>query len=76
MVCTFRGPIYKAEQCHTGGHLCRHNHRTISGAERCLPRLPRGQGTTGAFSMASVVPQNEAAERELAAWSALSGVEH
>lgn len=52
-------PIFKAEQSHIGGYLCRHNHRTISGAERCLPAAPRGQG---AFSMAQVVPCNAAAE--------------
>ena len=53
-------PIYKAEQSHTGGYLCHHNHRTRSGAARCLPTPPRGQGT---FSMARVMACNDAAEK-------------
>ncbi len=57
-------PIFKAEQSHTGGHLCHHNHRTLSGAQRCLPAVPRGAET---YSMARVVPCNAAAEAVLAA---------
>lgn len=47
---------YEAETCHTGGYLCGHRHRTRSGAERCLPRLPRQTSTlTRYFSMARVI---------------------
>lgn len=56
--------VWKTEQSHTGGHLCRHNHRTRSGAERCLPRLTTGQCHRGAFSLARVVAMNDAAIRE------------
>ncbi len=56
-------PIFHAEQCHTGGHLCRHNHRTVSGAMRCLPAV--GSLGQGAYSMARVLPQNAAAQRLL-----------
>ena len=51
-------PIFRAEQSHTGGSPCSHNHRTLSGAERCLPAAPRGHGT---YSMARVVAINDAA---------------
>ena len=57
-------PIYKAEHCHTGGHLCPHAHRTYMSAYRCLPRLATQAGA-GAFSMAMVIPMNEAAQREM-----------
>lgn len=57
-------PIYKTETCHAGDHLCSHNHRTISSADRCLPKLPKG--ASNAFSLARVVPQNDAAREELA----------
>lgn len=53
-------PIFHAEQCHTGGHPCQHNHRTISGAQRCLPRAPRDY-----FSLARVIAANDAAQRLL-----------
>ena len=36
-------PIYKAEQSHTGGHLCPHAHRTYMSAYRCLPASRRRQ---------------------------------
>ena len=55
-------PIFKAEQCHTGGSLCRHTHRTIRGATRCLPAAPRAQGT---YSLARVIPMNSAARQLL-----------
>ena len=42
---------YEAEQCHTGGYLCGHHHRSREAASRCLPGLPTGRGC---FSMASV----------------------
>ena len=54
-------PIFHAETCHTGGFLCRHHHRTREAAERCLPRLPRGRGTSGTFSLAAVIAINAAA---------------
>ena len=58
-------PIWKAEQSHTGGYLCTHDHHTRTGAERCLPKLPhqpRGS-LTQTFSLARVVAMNAAAER-------------
>ena len=63
-------PIFKAEQSHTGGDLCRHNHRTLSGAQRCLPAAPRGAGT---YSMARVVPCNAAAEAIVEAARTMGG---
>ena len=51
-------PVYKAEQSHTGGSLCSHNHRTRSTAERCLPKPPPGNQS---YSMASVKAINDAA---------------
>lgn len=58
-------PIFHAEQCHTGGHECAHNHRSYKAAQRCLPKLPCGPGTQNLFSMAVVVPANDAARAEL-----------
>ena len=52
---------WHAEQCLTGGYECDHKHRTPEVAERCLPRVPSGPGFQGAFSMARVVPGNDAA---------------
>ncbi len=60
-------PVFKAERSHTGGALCHHNHRTATGAARCLPALPRGHGT---YSMARVIPCNAAARALLAAMDA------
>jgi hypothetical protein len=59
-------PHYEAETCHTGGYLCGHRHRTREAAERCLPKLPKQSSgsLTRYFSMARVLPMNEAA-REL-----------
>ena len=55
-------PTWQAETCLTGGYLCGHAHRSRAAAERCLPSVPTGPGFSGAFSMASVKPMNEAAE--------------
>jgi hypothetical protein len=56
----YQQPIYKAEQSHTGGSLCNHNHRTRAAAERCLPRPPHGDY---AYSMAGVRAVNDAARQ-------------
>ena len=52
-------PIFKAEQCHTGGYLCNHNHRTRAAAARCLPPPPHGNQ---AYSMGGVLAMNDAAK--------------
>lgn len=54
-------PIWMAHLDHTGTILCQHEHRTRSGAARCLPKLPR-KGTY--LSFARIVPCNEAARQE------------
>jgi len=59
---------YTADQCHTGGYECSHQHRTAEAARRCLPTLPtQSSGSlTQTFSLATIHRYADGVEVEIA----------